>query len=97
MSFAHFSSGNIWLFHAASRISGDLISSIARRKSALGVVSHDTKKHRRDQIFEDGFDFTLAAAREEMAKLEGGFDKTKARALLDSKNYSDLPPCRLIE
>lgn len=51
-----------------------------RRKSALGVVSHDTKKLRRHQIFEDGFDFTLAAAKEEMAKLEEGFDKTKARA-----------------
>lgn len=43
----------------------------------LGIISHDTKKHRRDQIFEDGFDFTLAATRKEMAKQQGGFDKTK--------------------
>ena len=46
----------------------------------FGVVSHDTKKHRRDQIFEDGFDFTLASARKGMARLAKGFDKTKARA-----------------
>lgn len=50
---------------------------VDRRKSALGVISHDTKRHRRNQIFEDGFDFTLAAAREEMAKIEGGFDRSK--------------------
>lgn len=48
-----------------------------RRNSVLGIISHDTKKHRRDQIFEDGFDFTLAATRKEMAKQQGGFDKTK--------------------
>lgn len=57
------------------------LSKSDRRKSALGVSAHDTRRHRRNQIFEDGFDFTLAAAKEEMAKLEGGFDKTKARAL----------------
>lgn len=45
----------------------------------LGIIAHDTKKHRRDQIFEDGFDFTLAATRKEMAKQQGGFDKTKVR------------------
>lgn len=49
-----------------------------RRKSASGVVAHDTKRLRRNQIFEDGFDFTLVDARKEMAKLDGGFDKTKA-------------------
>lgn len=48
-----------------------------RRNSVLGIISHDTKKHRRDQIFEDGFDFTLPATRQEMAKQQGGFDKTK--------------------
>lgn len=48
-----------------------------RRNSVLGIISHDTKKHRRNQIFEDGFDFTLAATRKEMAKQQGGFDKTK--------------------
>lgn len=45
----------------------------------LGIMSHDTKKHRRNQIFEDGFDFTLASTRKEMAKQQGGFDKTKVR------------------
>lgn len=45
----------------------------------LGIMSHDTKKHRRNQIFEDGFDFTLAATRKEMAKQQGGFDKTKVK------------------
>ncbi|CAN0260542.1 unnamed protein product, partial [Ectocarpus fasciculatus] len=47
------------------------------RNSVLGITSHDNKKHRRDQIFEDGFDFTLADTRKEMAKQQGGFDKTK--------------------
>lgn len=56
-----------------------LVADNFRRKSVVGVVSHDTKKLRRDQIFEDGFDFSLAAARDGMAMLEGGFDKTKAR------------------
>lgn len=46
----------------------------------FGDVSNDndTKKLRRNQIFEDGFDFTLASARKGMAKLAKGFDKTKA-------------------
>eukprot|EP00904_Undaria_pinnatifida_P007854 jgi/Undpi1/4199/HiC_scaffold_16.g07566.m1 len=50
-----------------------------RRKSLFGDVSNDndTKKLRRNQIFEDGFDFTLASARKGMAKLARGFDKTK--------------------
>lgn len=48
----------------------------------LGITSHDNKKHRRDQIFEDGFDFTLADTRKEMAKQQGGFDKTKVRRFL---------------
>lgn len=49
----------------------------------FSVVSNDLtdpKKLRRNQIFEDGFDFTLASARKGMAKLAKGFDKTKARA-----------------
>ncbi|CAM9117745.1 unnamed protein product, partial [Laminaria digitata] len=59
----------------------------SRRKSLFGDVSNDnddTKKLRRNQIFEDGFDFTLASARKGMAKLAKGFDKTKARGQTDS-------------
>lgn len=58
-------------------MSAKLLPENPRRNSVLGIISHDTKKHRRDQIFEDGFDFTLAATRQEMAKQQGGFDKTK--------------------
>lgn len=60
-------------------MSAKLVPDNPRRNSVLGITSHDNKKHRRDQIFEDGFDFTLADTRKEMAKQQGGFDKTKVR------------------
>lgn len=62
---------------AASAKSLKLQPESPRRNSVLGIISHDTKKHRRNQIFEDGFDFTLASTRKEMEKQQGGFDKTK--------------------
>ncbi|CAM9156617.1 unnamed protein product, partial [Hapterophycus canaliculatus] len=63
--------------HQDSKASTKVPESMLRRRSVLGIMSHDTKKLRRNQIFEDGFDFTLAATRKEMAKQQGGFDKTK--------------------
>lgn len=62
----------------------DTFSASAQRNSVLGVVSHDTNKHRRNQIFEDGFDFSSAVAMQDMAKLKQGVDRTKA-----SKLYSN--------
>lgn len=80
--------------HAAgTAMSTTRVSGSARRKSALGIISHDTKKHRRDQIFEDGFDFTLDATRKEMAKRQGGFDKTKVLAAAgEGGGGGDEPP-----
>lgn len=66
-------------------------ASSTQRKSVLGVVSHDTKKHRRNQIFEDGFDFSSAIAMQDMARLKEGVDRTKAsRSHTNNKCFVEL-------